>query len=318
MKPVLSILLAVIITFILLIILKVFYLSTYSNLFPVLVVYILVGGLVTWISTENKIRYSLYYGIIFAAIYGVHRTYSMTLIVPLLAVMGGSIAKNEKGTVKNFLDNKFQGKYKSFFINLYKRNKIFLLASSIIFFASLIIGGIGPYLSSSFNIYMTNVTTNYLSVLKSITKVDTLSIFLNNSTVAFLYMYISGISFGIISIIKLAQMGLIDGFLFTKYPYAIFYILPHGIFEYLSSIISVAAGFKLLSTVINITWAGLHIKRDKSIVEQVSGIFSVNYLKFRDSMVLMVIAIALFAIAAIIEANITLPFAQYMINLIYH
>ena len=67
MKPVLSILLAVIITFILLIILKAFYLSIYSSLFPI-VVYILGGGLVTWISTENKIRYSLYYGIIFAAI----------------------------------------------------------------------------------------------------------------------------------------------------------------------------------------------------------------------------------------------------------
>ena len=242
----------------------------------------------------------------------------MILMVPLLAVMGGSIAKNEKGTLKNFLNNKFHGNYKSFFIDLYKRNKIVLLASSIIFLASLIIGGIGPYLSSSFNIYMTNFTIHYLSVLKSITKVDTLSIFLNNSTVAFLYMYIGGISFGIISTMKLAQMGLIDGFLITKYPYAIFYILPHGIFEFLSCIISVAAGFKLLSTVINITWAGLHIKRDKSIIEQVSGIFSVNYLNFRDSMVLMVIAIALFTIAAIIEANITLPFAQYMINLIYH
>jgi stage II sporulation protein M len=317
MKPILSILLTVIIIFILQIILKAFYLSTYSSLFPI-VVYILGGGLVTWISTGNKIRYSLYYGMIFAAFYGVHRNYSMILMVPFLAVMGGSIAKNEKGTVKNFLDNKFQGEYKSFFMNLYNRNKIVLLTSSIIFFTSLIIGGIGPYLSSSFNSYITNLTIHYAPLIKSTTKIYTLSIFLNNSTVAFLYMYIGGIFFGIISTIKLAQTGLIAGFVIVKYPFAIFYILPHGIFEFLSCIISVAAGFKLLSTVINITWAGLHIKKDKSIIEQISGIFSVNYLKFRDSMVLMVIAIVLFAIAAIIEANLTLPFAQYMINLIYH
>jgi stage II sporulation protein M len=300
MKPILSIFFTLIITVILLNILHVFFdLNAYSNLLPFLVVYILCGGLVTWISTENRIRYSLYYGIIFAAIYGVFTNYFMTLMVPVLAVMGGYIAKNEKGTVKSLLNNKFQGKYKSFFINLYKRNKIFLIASAVIFFAFLIIGGIGPYLSSSFNHFMTNSTIHYLSVITSIK--PPLSIFLTNSTTAFLYMYIGGISFGIISTIELAQLGLINGFLIVKYPFIIFYLLPQGIFEFLSCIIAVAAGFKLLSTVINIIWNGIHIKRDKSISKQISGILNVNYLKFRDSIILIVIAIALLAIAAILK-----------------
>jgi uncharacterized membrane protein SpoIIM required for sporulation len=44
----------------------------------------------------------------------------------------------------------------------------------------------------------------------------------------------------------------------------------------------------------------------------------VNYLKFKDSVILLVIAIFLLFIAAIIEANITAPLAHYILSFIVH
>ncbi len=334
MRPILSIFSALIVSILLLLCMT--YLSLSFNIylegFPFFAVIFLGGIIATWFSTKNKTRYSIYYGVIFAVIYGFFSAKLLIalILIPLLATMGGSIAKNEKNTIKNLINNKFQGNYKNFFIDLYKRNKIVLMASLIIFFASVVIGGAGPYLSGSFNQFITNLMINYLSNLTHLTNVNTLSIFLNNSNIAFLYMYIGSIFFGISSIIELIFIGLFNGFTFVKYPFTLFYLLPHGIFEVSSYIIAAAAGFKLLSTVMNIIWKGIHIKRDNPIGEQVNKILSINYLKFRDSLTLIVIAIILLIIAAIIEVNISKAlgnyitgldihsFSKYMLNLINH
>ncbi|HML04426.1 MAG TPA: stage II sporulation protein M [Methanobacterium sp.] len=323
MKPVLSIFLALIISIPLS--LSIFYLSDFGNYpgftFILITVFILGGGIATWFSTENKIRYSLYYSIIFALIYGF---FTLTLISSLIlaaifAGIGGVIAKNEKNNIKNLIKNKFRANYKSFFINLYNRNKRVLIASLTIFFASVLIGGTGLYLSSSFNHFITNLMVHYLSAIedKGLGVGTTLSIFLNNSTAA-LYMYFGGILLGITSIIELVYVGLIVGFTVVKYPFSIVYLLPHSIFELSSYIIAGAAGFKLLSTILNIIWDGLHIKRNNPLSEQVNRILSVNYLKFRDSLTLIAIAVVLLFIAAIIEANISMVFGNYITGLNIH
>jgi len=324
MRPVLSILLALIIS--ILFSSGIFYLAYLGILgiftFILITVFVLCGGIATWFSTENKARYGLYYGILFALIFGffTHTLIGLLILTPISAGIGGIIAKNEKNTIKNLLNNKFQGKYKSFFINLYKRNKRVLIASLIIFFASVIMGSIGPFLSSSFNHFITNLMVNYLSAIEGIGlgEGNTLSIFLNNSTVAVLYMYTGGILFGITSIIELVYAGLIVGFTVVKYPFSIFYISPHSTFELSSYIIASAAGFKLFSTAINIIWDGLHIKRNIPISEQINSVLSRNYLKFRDSLILILIAIVLLFIAAIIEANISMVFGNYVTGLNIH
>lgn len=143
----------------------------------------------------------------------------------------------------------------------------------------------------------------------------TLSIFLNNSTNIILIYYIGGISFGIISIFHLVRDALVFRFISVNDPIdTIFYILPHGIFEFSGIIIATAAGFKLLITAMNIIGGGLHIKKDRALARQINSILRANYLKFRDSLILFIIAIILIFIAAIIEANISIPLAEHVIS----
>lgn len=195
---------------------------------------------------------------------------------------------------------------------------MFLFASLIIFSASVLIGGIGPALSGSFNQFMTNFVINYLSVPISTGKGTTLSIFMNNSNFAFLYMYLGGIPFGTISIGELASLGLINGFLFAKYHFIIFYSLPHGIFELSSYVITVAAGFKLLSIIINILKDILHLKWDVPVGEQINVLIEDYFLEFKDSVTLFMIAMVLLVIAAFIEANVSLAFGNYITGLNIH
>jgi len=110
----------------------------------------------------------------------------------------------------------------------------------------------------------------------------------------------------------LVFIGLINGFQFVKYPFLLVYILPHGIFEISSYIIATAAGFKLLSTALHIIWGLLHIRRSTPLVEQINKVFGGNYLRFRDSLILFVIAIVLLFIAAIIEANVSMKLGNYI------
>jgi len=324
MRPILSIFFALIIT--ILLFLGMAYLHQSFNIsldgFPFFAVIFLCGAIATWFSMENKIRYGVYYGIVIAVMYGffLDAPFITLILIPIAAGMGGYIAKNDKDSIKKLLGSKSQIKYKSFFINLYNRNKIVLIASLVIFFASVLIGGIGPYLSSSLNHFMTNLTVQYLSAIasKGLGVGTTLSIFLNNSNIAFFYMYIGGILLGIPSILGLVELGLIIGFQSFKYPFTLFYILPHGIFELSSYVIAAAAGFKLLNATLNVIWGGLHIKRNKPVSEQASLILNANYLKFRDSLTLIVIAIVLLVIAAIIEANISMAFGNYITGLNIH
>ena len=60
------------------------------------------------------------------------------------------------------------------------------------------------------------------------------------------------------------------------------------------------------------------LENDNPINDQVNRILEVNYLRFRDSVILITIAIFVLFIAAIIEANITVPLAHYILTSLYH
>jgi uncharacterized membrane protein SpoIIM required for sporulation len=325
MKPILSIVTALFVTiipfFILFDIGLLFSINPISLIFLFVTFMIIGGGISTWFSNDNKIIYSVYYGLISLIICGIiiqlyfGNSYYMYLLAPFVAGSAGVIAKNERKNIKIELNNISNIDYKRFFSDLYKRNKIFLNASIVIFLASLIAGSVGPLLSGSFHNFMINLTLNYFSNIRG-DNPTTFAIFLNNSTLAFLYLYIGGFGFGIISTLQLTKIGLLTSFISIEYPYSILFLLPHGIFELSAYIIATAAGFKLFSISISMIRGFIDLKNDIPINDQVDKILDVNYLKFKDSMILILIAIFILFIAAIIEANITVPLAHYILSLI--
>jgi uncharacterized membrane protein SpoIIM required for sporulation len=240
----------------------------------------------------------------------------MYLLAPIFAGFAGVIAKNEKDNIKNVLNNRSNVNYKRFFLNLYKRNKIVLNASIAIFLASMIVGGLGSFISGSFHNFMINLTSTYFSEIRG-DNPTTFAIFLNNSTIAFLYLYIGGFGFGIFSTIQLIKIGLLISFISVEYPYRIIFLIPHGIFELSACVIATAAGFKLLNLTISMIRDFNDIQNDTPITDQIDRILNVNYLKFKDSVILLLIAIFILFIAAIIEANFTVPLSQYILSLIY-
>ena len=327
MKPVLSIIIALIITaipFFVLFDMGLIYGFHFISLIFLFIIFIVIGGgLSTWFSDGNRIRYSLYYGLVSLILFGIilqlifKDTYHMYLLAPIFAVFAGVITKNEKDNVKNLLNNRYYVNYKGIFVNLYRRNKVFLYVSSGIFLVSLIVGVVGPFISGYFHNYMINLTLNYFSDIRGDSP-KTLSIFLNNSTLAFLYLYIGGFGFGIISTLQLIKIGLLTSFISVVYPKSIIYLLPHGIFELSAYVIATAAGFKFLSVAIGMIRGFIDLKEDIPINDQINNIINDNYLKFRDSVFLLVIAIIILFIAAIIEANISVPLSHYILSLIYH
>jgi stage II sporulation protein M len=327
MKPVLSIITALFITVIPLCVLfsiGISYGIHFISLTFLFIMFMVIGGgLSTWLSDGNRIRYSLYYGAISLLLFGIilqvyfGDSSRMYLLAPIFAGFAGVITKNEKDKIRNILNDRSYVNYKGLFVNLYRRNKIFLNVSIVMFLISLIIGAVGPFISSSFHDYMINLTLNYFSDIRGVSP-TTISIFLNNSTLALLYLYIGGFGFGIISTLQLIKIGLLTSFISAEYPKSIIFLLPHGIFELSAYVIATAAGFKFLSVAIGMIKGFVELKEDIPINDQVNKIINDNYLKFRDSVFLLVIAIFILFIAAIIEANITIPLSHYILSLIYH
>ncbi len=213
-----------------------------------------------------------------------------------------------------FSDNNLQCKYTKFFTDLYRRNREILTVAAVIFFVSVFIGFIGPFLSGSFDQYMMKFFTHAVSTMKTEIDGTTLSLFLHNSTNVF-FMYFGGIFLGISDIIQLVVNGVLFGFITAKAPISLFYILPHGIFEFSAIVIAGAAGFRLLSAFISVIRGGLRLKGDLVMNEQLEHALKINFWKFKDSLTLFAVAITLLFIAAIIEANITVAMGNYITGL---
>ncbi len=215
-----------------------------------------------------------------------------------------------------FLNRFYNGEFNYLCINFYKRNKKFLLLSAAIYFLALFIGLIIGY-------FIPGLIENFLnSVVKSDKQfvmkngISTFSIFLHNLTYGVFFPYTAGVT-GIIT----AGILILNGFLYGSFlgflssnigsilsplgvsnPVAfLIYTIPHGIFETSGIIVAGAGGFKLTNLVINIIM-------DKKTKNEL-------YNEFKDSLILVVIAIILILIAAVIEANITLPLGNYITHL---
>ena len=215
-----------------------------------------------------------------------------------------------------FLNTVFHGNYTESIINLYRRNKIFLITSAAIFFLSILIGIITGY-------FLPETTGHYLTLqvkeLGSHVEKTTLSIFLNNFKAALL-IYAGGLV-GIITAGILSVNGFLYGAFLGYFAHGgilshygvdtpkdfLIYTVPHGIIEIPALIISGAAGFRLTSAIFGLI---------KSIIRKKPA--DEHYWKLKDSLALLVIAVILLFIAAIIEANITPTLGNYITGLNIH
>lgn len=131
-------------------------------------------------------------------------------------------------------------------------------------------------------------------------------------------MYLGGVIIGVGTAFFLIYNGSFIGYSGAQFPLGDFIIatIPHGVFEIIGIIIAGAAGFRLANVIINILKGVLKLQSDFSITNQFKFLLEANYDDFKDTLVLMGIAIVLILIAAIIEANFTLGWIQYMKSVI--
>ena len=194
---------------------------------------------------------------------------------------------------------------------LYRRNESYLLISAMIFIVSILLGYafagmLEPILGSVLGDLKRRISQGEL-------KLTTLSIFANNLKVAFI-IYAGGIILGVITVIYLFVNGAIIGYTAAQFSIGdfIIYTAPHGVFEMVGIIIAAAGGFRLANVVLNLMRGLLHLQTDFSITSQVKYLLEVNLDDFKDSLVLFGIAVILLLIAAFIEANLTIIWANYM------
>ena len=201
--------------------------------------------------------------------------------------------------------------HSGFWTGLYTRNEIFIWLSAAIFLGSIIV----TYAFSGFlDAYLAPALQNFQQKQsEGILKLETLSLFLNNVTIAF-YIYLGGLVFGVFTVFFLVSNGVFIGYAASKFPLGSFIIftIPHGIFEVSGIILAGAGGFKLCNIVINFLKDATKIKSNISIKNQLSYILSTNVDDFKDSLALFIIAVVLLIIAAFIEANFSVTWGTYI------
>ena len=211
-------------------------------------------------------------------------------------------------------DNDFLHRSHDYFVGLYHRNVKFIIFSTAIFFIAVVIGGLlGYFLPRSVeNFLMTIVKSDQLLAREH--GITTYTILTHNLQSLFI-TFLGGIV-GLITFVAIFLNGFIYGSFLgylgsshvtstTLGPLSpklfIIYTVPHGIFEISGFIIAGAAGFRLTKIVYNL------LRNDNSVSD--------HYWEFKDAMALFIIAIVLIIIAAIIEANYTLPLGNYITHL---
>ena len=202
-------------------------------------------------------------------------------------------------------------KYDGFFGGLYRRNEIYLLLSSAILLISALLGYafagfLSPFLAGMVSDLKNNAVQGQIQL-------QTLPIFGKNLDIA-LFIYIGGVIFGVGTAIYLIFNGIFVGYAATQFPLGsyILYNIPYGIPELIGIIISGAAGFRLASCVYHIFNGLTRMRSDISQTNQFRYIIEMNMDEFWESIKLMVIAIVFIFIAALIEANLSIAWANYI------
>lgn len=197
-------------------------------------------------------------------------------------------------------------------------NKIIIIISSLMFFIPIAIGFI---FSSHFAPFFDPVVSEMSKGLSEGTlEFNFETIFLNNLSII-IREYFMGIFLFIFTASLLVYNGIFLGYYLgvsNNLFGTLVLIIPHGIFEFFSIIIGASAGFLLcifiLNFIYNIIYADNSIEKI-SLSERINFSIEKNYIKFKHSLILFVIACISMAIAGLIEVYITLNLSEIIFNL---
>ncbi|MBO5840755.1 MAG: stage II sporulation protein M [Methanobrevibacter sp.] len=208
----------------------------------------------------------------------------------------------------------------------FSNNKWLLLFSTLLFVIPLLLG---YFYADSISEYIQPMVDNFQKQVDEGTiTLTTHSIFSNNVTVAIM-LYALGALGGVLGALILANNGMFIGYFgadFNIYAYLALTV-PHGIFEIPAIIIATTGGFVLLSFVLHFIWdlrspdySYLDIFdpyfSDVKITlkERCYAAFKMNQNKLKESFIFLCLAVILLIIAAFIEANLTIPFASWILS----
>ena len=209
----------------------------------------------------------------------------------------------------------------------FSNNKGLLFISIVLFVIPMLIGyfyadAISEYISPMVDAFEQQVQDGTITL-------TTHSLFTNNVTVAFILYGLAALG-GVLGAVILANNGLFIGYYGADFDIWAYLALtvPHGIFEIPAIIIATTGGFVLLSFVLHFLW-GL-ISPDLSYLDIFDPYFSnvkittkqrfyasfkKNQDKIKESFILLCISVVLLIIAAFIEANITVPLANWLFSI---
>lgn len=192
-------------------------------------------------------------------------------------------------------------------------NKNIIIASTAVFFISLVLGFLfQPVLYSYFNPLVEDLTDKVRSGVIKLTFQD---IFLNNIMIV-LRMFIFGVFF-FISPLILAFNGFFAGYFVASAPnltYALALIIPHAIFEFPSCILGCASGLVLFKFLYNFIKTFKSEKGMKS-VDRIVYAYSENFDILLHAFILLFVSSVLMIVAGIVESYITLPLGRGIMSI---
>ncbi len=196
----------------------------------------------------------------------------------------------------------------------FRDNKLAIFISIAILFISLILGYIlEPQLYAYLNPVVDELTQKVQSGVIKLTFTD---IFFNNIKIVF-QMFIYGLVFCFSAVI-LAFNGFFAGYYVATADnllYTVLLIIPHGIFEFSSCILACSSGlvlFNFLYRFLKTLWK----EESDSLKVCLLNSFDASSIKFKQAVILLVIASILMAIAGFVEAYLTLQIAKSIISIL--
>lgn len=196
----------------------------------------------------------------------------------------------------------------------FTENKRIIIASALVFFVSVILGYVfEPNLYAYLNPIVEDMTNKVQSGIIKVTFED---IFLNNIMVV-LRMFIYGLVF-CISAVVLAFNGFFVGYYVATVPniaFALAFIVPHGIFEFPSCILACASGFVLFKFVYKLIKTFMK-EKERKFLDRMVYAYGENFRILLHSLIILLVAAILMAIAGIVESYITLPLGKYLMSFI--
>ncbi|WP_407376445.1 stage II sporulation protein M [Methanobrevibacter sp.] len=195
----------------------------------------------------------------------------------------------------------------------FRQNKFAIILSAAILLISLVLGYVlEPYLHSFLNPVVEDLTQKVESGVIQLTFED---IFLNNIQIVF-QMFVYGIAL-CFSVIVLSFNGFFVGYYVAGSDnlfFTLLLIVPHGIFEFSSCILACASGLVLFNFIYRFL-KSLWNQKEDSVVQSLKNAFGESSVKLKQAIIILAIASILMVIAGFIEVYLTIPIANFIVNL---